>query len=162
MKISEKDYNILKEYFPFNQIKKENLIDFLLSGEKKIFKKGEIIFKEEEPGNYFCIILNGAVRISTIVPGVGEETLSILHTGDFFGEMALIDEVNRSATALAHQDSEILLISKEAFNKIVSRNNPSAYWMLLALTKKLSHRLRETNEKLKAIFTLVKEWEWKS
>ena len=62
-----------------------------------------MIFEEGEQGDKFYLILDGAVRISRIVPGMGEEALAVLRAGTYFGEMALIDDFPRCADARAHE-----------------------------------------------------------
>src|SRR4029077_13955557 len=69
---------------------------------EEMFKAGQNIFMEGERGDKLYILLDGQVRISKFIPGVGEEALAILERGDFFGEMALIDRAVRSADAKAH------------------------------------------------------------
>ena len=77
----------------FREMKLSNMeINFLssLSKEKK-FDKGDVIFREGDPGDQMYIVLDGRIMISKFVPGAGEEALAFLDRGDFFGEMALID-----------------------------------------------------------------------
>ena len=50
------------------------------------------------------VVLEGRVMISKRIPGAGEDALAFLERGDYFGEMALIDDENRSASATAHDD----------------------------------------------------------
>src|ERR1035437_4587922 len=66
-------------------------------GVEENFARGTPVFAEGTPGDKLFVILSGSVRISRQVPGMGEEALAILKTGDYFGEMALIDDFPRSA-----------------------------------------------------------------
>lgn len=152
------DINTLKRFFPFDRLKKEELEALYESGEIKGYSADEIIFNEGNTGDYFCIILSGSIRISTLIPEVGEESLSILYQGDFFGEMALLDDAPRAAAAIAHTDAELLIIQKNEFDELVDHNNPAAYWILWGLAKKLSQRLRETDQRLKAILALIRRF----
>ena len=154
----EEGINNIKFYFPFNKLTADELKDLFLEGKIKTFKKGNIIIKEGDIGKDFAIILEGKVRISTVIPGIGEESLNILNTGDFFGEMSLLEDAPRSATVIAHEDTIILSIPKQGFNNLVDRNNPAAYWLLWGFAKRLSSRLRETDERLKAIFALIRNF----
>jgi CRP/FNR family cyclic AMP-dependent transcriptional regulator len=126
-----------------------------ISKEKKI-KKNEIIFKEGDVGDAFYLIILGSVRISTMVPGVGEEALTILKEGEYFGEMALIDDAPRSASAIANDDTRLLLIEKDDFRKLLAKDTGIAYKLLWVFTKTLSARLRKTDEQLKSIFSIAK------
>lgn len=117
------------------------------SGEQ-IFKAGQNIFMEGERGDKLYIILEGQVRISKFIPGVGEEALAILERGDFFGEMALIDRAPRSADAKAHSDVTVLPIESKLLTDILSKDVDSSYQFLYILCKILSRRLREINLKV--------------
>ena len=101
------------------------------------------------------MIINGAVRISQAISGTGEEALTILGKGDYFGEMALIDESPRSADVIIHENSELLVISKKDFDDLLFFNKEIAYKMLWAFVRTLSRRLRETNDKIKAFLHMA-------
>lgn len=138
-------------------LKKINLFETLLEPElakiEKICRsesaaKDTVIFKEGESGDRCYIIMKGEVRISKFIPNIGEEALAVLKPGDYFGEMALIDNFPRSAHAIANSDSELLSINKTELDKILILDRELGYKLLWAFTKTLSKRLRETNEKM--------------
>ena len=60
----------------------------------------------------FYLIVDGAVRISRIVPGMGEEALAVLRPGAYFGEMSLIDDAPRSATAMCHEKCRLFVVNR--------------------------------------------------
>jgi len=107
-----------------------------------------VLFKEGDPGDRCFVILKGGVRISKFIPNIGEEALAILKPGDYFGEMALIDNFSRSAHATANTDVELLAITKTDLDDILIRDRELGYKLLWTFTKTLSKRLRETNERL--------------
>ncbi|MCK7521394.1 MAG: cyclic nucleotide-binding domain-containing protein [Ignavibacteriales bacterium] len=72
---------------------------------ERVFQGGETIFEENDTGNSLLVILSGEVRITQRANVSGEETLTVLKKGDFFGEMALLEDLPRSATAIAHSDT---------------------------------------------------------
>ena len=115
---------------------------------EEFFKAGQTIFQEGQKGDRLYIILDGEVRISKYIPGVGEEALAILEKGDFFGEMALIDNEPRSADAKAHKDVTVLPIESKLLTEMLSRDVESSYQFLFILCKILSRRLREINLKI--------------
>ncbi len=115
---------------------------------EELYKSGQKIFAEGEQGDKLYIILDGEVRISKFIPGAGEEALAILERGDFFGEMALIDNASRSADAIAHTDVTVLPIQSRLLTEILSRDVDSSYQFLYILCKILSRRLREINLKI--------------
>ena len=110
--------------------------------------KDTVMFFEGDPGNSCYVITRGEVRISKLIPNIGEEALAILKPGDYFGEMALIDNFPRSAHAIANTDIEVLVLDKRDLDKILIMEKDLGYKLLWAFTRTLSKRLRETNEKM--------------
>jgi len=82
------------------------------------------------------------------VPGIGEEALAILKGGDYFGEMALIDDFPRSADARIHETARLFVISKEQLEQLLFIDRDLAYELLWNFVRTLSNRLRETNDKM--------------
>jgi len=112
------------------------------------YRLGEVIFHEGSEGGALYLILDGKVRISREVSGMGEEALAVLGPGDAFGEMALIDNFPRSADARVHERCRVLVIQKEALEDLLFVHKDLAYEILWNFVKTLSSRLRETNDKM--------------
>ena len=113
------------------------------------FGAGSMVFREGEKGDKLYIVLDGRIRISKFIPGVGEEALTVLDRGDFFGEMALIDEGARSADAKAHEtDATVLSIDRATLNEILSMDPHASLQFLNLLCRMISRRLREINDKI--------------
>lgn len=113
------------------------------------FREGSMIFREGERGDKLYIVLDGRIRISKFIPGVGEEALTVLDRGDFFGEMALIDDKPRSADGKAHEgDATVLSIDRATLNEILSMDPHASLQFLNLLCRMISRRLREINEKI--------------
>jgi CRP/FNR family cyclic AMP-dependent transcriptional regulator len=144
-------------------IKSEDKVDLfkergLSAGEMKLlatfsteerFRDGSMIFREGEKGDKLYIVLDGRVRISKFIPGVGEEALTVLDRGEFFGEMALIDDAARSADAKAHEaDATVLSIDRATLNEILSMDPHASLQFLNLLCRMISRRLREINDKI--------------
>src|SRR5262245_54206961 len=62
----------------------------------------EVLFREGDEPEFFYVIVKGRIRISRIIPGMGEEALAILESGSYFGEMEIFEPMPRAAQALAH------------------------------------------------------------
>jgi CRP-like cAMP-binding protein len=125
-------------------------------GSEEEHKGGETVFAEGEKGDKFYMILDGAIRISRMVPGMGEEALAILKSGDYFGEMSLLDDSPRSAHALVHERCRLFVIRKEDLEDLLFVDRNLAYELLWKWVRTLSGRLRETNDKMTFLSTTSK------
>jgi CRP-like cAMP-binding protein len=106
-----------------------------------IFQKGDIIFCEYEPGDCFYLIQSGRVQISKIMGDI-EKTIDILYPGEIFGEMAILEEVPRSANAVALDQVKALEFNRANF-EILMRGNPQIAMKLLKLfTKRIYDQRR--------------------
>ena len=110
--------------------------------------RGSYVFREGEAGNKLYLILDGRIRISREVPGMGEEALAVLEKGNYFGEMALLDNHPRSADARVHESTKLLALDKKDFQDLLFIDKNVAYDVLWAFVRTLSSRLRETSNKL--------------
>lgn len=116
----------------------------------KVYKKGEIIFNEGEIGKAVFIVASGSVEITKKISEHEESILIILCPGDFFGEMALLEELPRSATARAIEDSEIYIIYKVNFDSLIEKYPQVGLKIIRNLATILSKRLRKTSEQVTA------------
>lgn len=112
------------------------------------YEVGDFVFREGDIGDKLYLILEGKIRISRQVSGMGEEALAVLGPGQAFGEMSLIDDFPRSADARVHDRCRLLVLSKEALEDLLFLDKDLAYEILWNIVKILSSRLRETNDKM--------------
>lgn len=110
------------------------------------YSAGERIFSQGDLGTEMFIILEGEVNI---IKNIGEEShlLSKLEKGDFFGEMAILENVPRSADAIAVTDVKVLVINGSRFDEML-RKNPE---IAVRIIRKYSKRLREANTLLERL-----------
>ncbi len=132
----------------FEGIEETGVRDLAMIAREESYRLGDVIFNEGDRGSALYLILEGQVRISREVSGMGEEALAVLGPGDAFGEMALIDEFPRSADARVHERCRLLVIDKDALEDLLFLNRDLAYEILWNFVKILSSRLRETNDKM--------------
>jgi CRP-like cAMP-binding protein len=99
-------------------------------------KPNEIIFCEFEPGNEFYFIQKGRVRIVKYINN-RERTMDILTDGDVIGEMAILEEQPRSATAIAVDNVKLLRFHRDNFDAILSGNPQLAYKLLVIFSKRI-------------------------
>jgi hypothetical protein len=108
------------------------------------FPAGATVFDEGDPGSRMYVIVSGSVRIEKRV-GSRSLTLALLGPGEAFGEMALLEDAPRSASAVVEQPARILEIDEDAFEDLVRNNGEVA----LRLLRRLSARLRESNRQIR-------------
>ncbi len=115
------------------------------------FEPEAMVFTEGERGDKLYIVVDGAVRISRLVPGMGEECLTILGRGEVFGEMALIDDKPRSADARAHTGGlTVFSVSHAVLEEVLAMDPDAAVQFLSLLCRLLCRRLRAMNDRLVA------------
>jgi len=108
---------------------------------KVTFQKGDQIFCEYEPGDAFYLIQTGRVQIVKII-GEIEKMVDILQPGEIFGEMAILEEAPRSASAIALGKVEVLEFNKKKF-EILMRGNPQiAMKLLMTFIKRIYDQKR--------------------
>ena len=112
--------------------------------EKKL-NTGDVLFKEGNAGEEMYFIREGKIKLSK-GSGNEEKVLAILKEGDFFGEMALIDESPRSATATALEDTTLIIIDKNSFMERITESPLVAY-----IVQTLTRRLRTADEQIKLL-----------
>jgi CRP-like cAMP-binding protein len=125
-------------------------------GVEEQYRSSATIFSEGEPGDKFYMVLEGAVRISRIVPGMGEEALAVLRPGNYFGEMSLIDDAPRSATAMCHEKCRLFVVNRRDLEDLLFVDRDLAYELLWNWVRTLSRRLRATNDKMTFLATTSK------
>jgi CRP/FNR family transcriptional regulator, cyclic AMP receptor protein len=148
------DAQLLKKVALFEGLTQGQLAKVAGIAQPRSYEGGAFLFREGEAGHEVFILLGGKVRISKSVPGIGEEALAILEPGQYFGEMALIEDSPRSADAIAHTPCSVWVIGREALDQLMFTDKDLAYVLLWTFVRTLSVRLRETNDKIKAFFAI--------
>lgn len=146
----------LKQIPLFNEIKEndEQIAEFRSICGTRSVATGEVIIKEGERGSEMFIMLKGRVAIRRQTRAGDDYTVVNLRAEDnvFFGEMALIDDDTRSATIVAAEESEFLVITKEDFLRL-GQSSPN---IVLPITREigkiLASRLRKTTGDMLTIF----------
>lgn len=104
----------------------------------KEFLRGQVIFKDGDKGDCLYEIVRGTVDIYKEYGEKGEKKLTTIETGAYFGEMGLIDNMPRSATAVAGGDCELVIVSESEFADYLQQNPETA----LKIMRTLSTRVR--------------------
>ena len=112
----------------------------------KTCEPGEVLFREDEVGELMFVLQSGSVRITKSVKGE-DKTLAILGPGEFFGEMAILNNKPRTATAIVETQAQVLVLGARTFEQMVVSNAEIA----VRLIKKLSRRLDSANELIEVL-----------
>lgn len=141
------DLEILHSIPLFSELSDDDLNDIAKQSVTQIYKKDNMVLIEEEVGSTMFVILNGRVKISRISDEGREVILSILMDGDFFGEMSILDGQTRSANAVTLEDTEMLIVRRENFLRML-HDFPQ---IAINLLKELAHRLRRSDAQIKSL-----------
>ncbi|MCZ6684078.1 MAG: Crp/Fnr family transcriptional regulator [Planctomycetota bacterium] len=104
----------------------------------------EVIFRKGDPGLGMMAVLRGRVKIQVTSPGDREMVLNIIDEGQVFGEIALLDGMDRTADAVAMMPSELLVLDRRDFIPLLGRHPETC----MKLIQVLCQRLRQTSEQL--------------
>lgn len=146
--------DFLKKMILFKNLEDSELVEILAICVTKKYPAKREIFAEGDSASKFFLIREGEIRISKMIPGAGEEALAILKPGNFFGEMALIDETVRSAYAIANTDCTLMEISIKDLTELLCKNKEIGYKFLWEFCRVLTGRLRSTNDRLYGLFAM--------
>ena len=112
-------------------------------------KQGDAVFEEGSKGDKLYIIVQGKVDVTRADAENEKVLVAVLHDGDYFGEMALFEDVVRSATIRTAEESRLLVLNKQEFTEIV-REYPQ---IALHICRVLSERIRRLHQKIQSYET---------
>lgn len=139
-----------KRFALFAELDDRELASIAAVAKTRRYAKDDVIFHADESGDVFCLIKEGQVKVTMISPEGKEIILSLLGNGEFFGEMALIEDEPRSATVVATEALELVTIWRSDFLQILAEN--------FSITKKvlmeMSHRLRNASNRIESLATM--------
>ena len=113
------------------------------------YAKDAVVFFENDPGDSFFMIIEGRIKVTILGDDGREIILTMLGPGDFFGEMSLLDDEPRSATAIAAVDCELLSLSRTDFQTVATKRSITR-WLIKVLTA----RLRRANQQISTLALL--------
>ena len=127
---------LLERVTLFQGLPREDLERMAAAGEERTIPAGEILFTEGEEGDAFFAILSGAVEILRSRKDGRPDRLAIRRAGESFGEMSLLDNALRSATARTIEETKVLVLDGAAFRSLLDPDSP-AFRMLASLSRAL-------------------------
>ena len=110
------------------------------------YPAGTVLFREGDEGNDMYVIQSGRVEISRTI-GEGQRTLAILPPGEFFGEMAIVNDRPRSATARVSEAAKLLVIDRDTFEAMLRGKTEIAVRMI----KTMASRLERANQQIELL-----------
>src|SRR3954452_23573412 len=110
------------------------------------YAAGDQIVVKGDPGDSMMAVLNGHVSISTASPAGRHVILSVLHDGDIFGEIALLDGKERSADVVALTDCEILIVPRRSLWSLIERRPDICIDLMLVLCERLRHTTEQVED----------------
>ncbi|HLF20242.1 MAG TPA: DUF1003 domain-containing protein [Bacteroidota bacterium] len=116
--------------------------------QKRLLTQGQVLFRKGETGNSMFVIERGVIEITVPIELQKKETrISVLHEGEFLGELSLVDGLPRTATATAMEECELLEMKREDFMTFLMQRPAVA----IAMVSEIGKRLRATNEQVMSL-----------
>ena len=140
------DDKLLAKFSVFAELGDEELHTLIEQSSTESYPAGERIINAGDIGHCMYVILSGSVCV-TVKRGNGEIELARLSAGDFFGEVALVDDGPRSATVTATEACELLCITRTTLGVLAGLQPAAAIHLLAAIGRSLVARLRRGNKK---------------
>lgn len=139
--------NALKKQVLLEDIDKENLEKIASKILELSFKKGSYVFKEKEDAKGIYLIHSGKLEISKTTPDGWKQTLAVLDSGHFCGELSILENRKHEANAITIEDATLFLFTKDEFQRIEREDVILANIFLKKLSFALSKNIRRMNEK---------------
>lgn len=152
--LRERAAHLLMVAAPLAQLGIDDALVVIDAMEPFFVRAGLIVMEQGEAAetDYMALVLEGEVRAESGTGMTGEEVVvSVIGPGSLIGEMGLIDGAPRSATCTALTDLKLATLSREALMQLIDDHPATAARLLLAISKGLSDRLRESNRRLRTL-----------
>jgi CRP/FNR family cyclic AMP-dependent transcriptional regulator len=141
---------LFRKFTLFAELDDKELAAVAALAKPRKYAKDEVIFHADEVGDVFFLLQSGAVKVTMISPEGKEIILSMLGPGDFFGEMALLDDQPRSASVVTTEPVEVLTIWRHDFLQILAEN----FSIARKIMAELSRRLRHASYRIESLATM--------
>ena len=135
----------------FHEVPTPILEELLDAADERTYEKGAEVFHEGDAGTGMYLVVSGAVELTQATKPGQEQRLALMDRGQIFGELSLFDELPRSATAVAFVNSELLHLPTAAVDRLLNDQHALAPLLLRNLVKKLSLRLRDADNEIRAL-----------
>ena len=133
---------ILRETSLLRSVSAEDLTALATASRLRSFRRGQVVFTRSDPGDTVIVVVSGRVKVTVRSADGGELTLAIIHPGGLLGELGVVDGGPRSADAETLEESQLLLIPRDAVRDVCTRVPSAAQ----ALTSSIAATLRRLTE----------------
>jgi len=134
----------------FQGLKKGDITFLINILQERTYIKGETLFNEGDIGRALFIVVDGKVNLTRNVPGVPPVLLAEVRPGEIFGEMALLEEMPRTATAIAAEKTVVLMLFKSRLDALLYDYPKAGVFIIHYLARTLSSRLRAMTDQRNA------------
>jgi CRP/FNR family transcriptional regulator, cyclic AMP receptor protein len=141
---------LFRKFSLFAELDDRELASVAAVAKTRRYAKDDVVFHADESGDVFCLIREGEVKVTMISPEGKEIILSMLGPGDFFGEMALLDDEPRSATVIATTPLDVVTIWRSDFLSLLNEN----FSITRKVLAELSARLRTASNRIESLATM--------
>jgi CRP-like cAMP-binding protein len=142
--------DLLRNFSLFAELSDAELSAIATVAKPRKYGREDVVIHEDERGDVFCLIRQGKVKITMTSPEGKELILSTLGPGEFFGEMALLDDEPRSASVIATEKLEVFTIWRSDFLQLLSEN----FSITRKLLAEMSKRLRDASNRIESLATM--------
>jgi len=139
--------DVLKEQVLLQDIDKAGINKIAKITRQVSIKKGEPLFKEKDDTKGLWLIQSGKIEISRVTADGWRQTLVVLTAGHFFGELSILENRKHVASAVALEDTELRLLPKEDFDKMMEEDCALALNIVKRIAIVMSKNLRRMNDK---------------
>ncbi|MBF0523672.1 MAG: cyclic nucleotide-binding domain-containing protein [Deltaproteobacteria bacterium] len=164
MELEQEYIDLFREIFPLEALDDDYIEAICQKCRTRRYEAGKIIFEEGEEGETFFIILEGAVEVWRDYGSPDRELLNVCRRGNTFGELALVDDLPRSATVVAREAVTLLSMSRTDFISILKEHSSAALSIMgsvTAIVRRSNHvfinHLREKNRQLEKAYQDLRE-----
>jgi CRP-like cAMP-binding protein len=142
--------DFLRSLSLFSGLSNRELGSLLQMFHSRVYQEGEIVFQEGDIGRALFVVESGKVALTRRTQDGKDRAVAELGPGSFFGEMALLEQLPRSAAAVAKEKSALLLLYRSKLDEILRQHPHIGVSIMMHLAQLLSARLRRANQSVPA------------
>jgi CRP-like cAMP-binding protein len=150
----EEKRQIFERHFLLGKLSRDEIDTLLHFSRVERYPAGREIFAKGSPGQSMMAVLRGTVKVSSLSLDGKEIVLRVVHPGDVFGEIAMLDGEERTGIATASEDCEVLVLNRRDFMPMLERHAD----ICIILLRILCRRLRQTSEQFEDVLFRHLEW----